>query len=71
MTCKGVVFMHHTIVSRQTEGAFRYQAWPTVARAEDGKPSGTKWGCLEIKAEDFPHDSSWEREFVGVPSVLV
>lgn len=42
-----------------------------LARAEDGKPSGTKWGCLEIKAEDFPHDSSWEREFVGVPSVLV
>ncbi len=28
--------MKHSIVSRITEGAFRYQAWPTVAKAEDG-----------------------------------
>ena len=28
--------MKHAIVSRCTEGAFRYQAWPTVTRAEDG-----------------------------------
>lgn len=27
--------------------------------------------ALEIPAEDFPHDSSWERELLGVPSVLV
>lgn len=34
-------------------------------------PMGPNGDALEIKAEDFPHDSSWEREFVGVPSVLV
>ena len=28
--------MVHKIVSRHTDGPFRYQAWPTVAKAEDG-----------------------------------
>ncbi|MBR3837060.1 MAG: exo-alpha-sialidase [Clostridia bacterium] len=28
--------MKHSIVSRITEGAFRYQAWPTLTRGEDG-----------------------------------
>ncbi len=28
--------MKHSIVSRCTSGAFRYQAWPTIARGDDG-----------------------------------
>ncbi|MBR2635014.1 MAG: exo-alpha-sialidase [Clostridia bacterium] len=28
--------MKHSIVSRITEGAFRYQGWPTVTKGEDG-----------------------------------
>ncbi|MBQ3075681.1 MAG: hypothetical protein IJC26_06390, partial [Clostridia bacterium] len=28
--------MKHSIVSRCTSGAFRYQAWPTIAKGEDG-----------------------------------
>jgi len=28
--------MEHRVISRISDGMFRYQAWPTVARAEDG-----------------------------------
>lgn len=32
-------------------------------------PLGPNREALEIQAEEFPHGSSWEREFLGIPSV--
>lgn len=66
--------MKHSIVSRWTEGAFRYQAWPTVTKAEDGTlfvgTSGHRLNHICPFGKDLMYVSCDEGETWSAPQII-
>ena len=66
--------MEHKIVSRHTDGPFRYQAWPTVAKAEDGTlfaaASGHRLNHVCPFGKDLMYVSKDEGETWSCPVII-
>lgn len=66
--------MKHKIVSRCTQGAFRYQAWPTVTKGEDGTlylgTSGHRLNHICPFGKDLMYVSNDEGETWSAPMII-
>ena len=69
--------MKHGIVGRQTSGYFRYQGWPTVARAEDGTIYAASSGALILSCgkRTAPYGQyariSWDKGHTWEEDILI
>lgn len=66
--------MEYKVLSRHTDGPFRYQAWPTVARAADGTlfvaTSGHRLNHLCPYGKDLMYVSKNEGETWSCPIIV-
>ena len=66
--------MEHRIVARTEDGPFRYQAWPTVAKAKDGTlfvgASGNRQGHFCPFGKNYLYESHDEGESWIGPRII-
>ncbi|MBR2634600.1 MAG: exo-alpha-sialidase [Clostridia bacterium] len=66
--------MKHAILSRCTQGAFRYQAWPTVTKTEEGillvGTSGHRLDHICPFGKDLMYESRDEGETWSAPQII-
>ena len=74
ITTKEKMTMKFGILSRVTQGAFRYQAWPTVTRAEDGTlfvgTSGHRLNHICPFGKDLMYVSTDEGQTWSAPQII-